>query len=177
MNDIVKEYGGGLFSLALESGMEQDILAEVRVLFPLFTDEYVRLLINPDIPKPERLSLVSDALDGRVNRYLSSFVKLMTERGIADDIRGCFTEYERLYYETSGIVRVTAESTVELSDAQKARLSEKLSAHVGHPVEITYVINRDLIGGMRLSYNNKLIDDSVAAKLKEIGERLSGVVV
>ena len=177
MNEIVMEYGGGLYSLAEESGLEKVILSETRMLSPLLTDEYVHLLINPDIPKSERIALISELLDGRVHEYLASFVKLMTERGIATEIRGCFEEYERLYYETSGIVRVTAESTVELTDAQKSRLADKLTAHVGHPVEIEYVINRALIGGMRLSYNNKLIDDSVASKLKEIGERLAGVVV
>ena len=177
MNEIIKEYGGGLFALAAEDGIEADILSELRALSPVFTEEYIHLLINPEIPKSERVSLVSDALDGRVHKYVSSFVKLMTERGVATEIKGCFEEFERLYYEASGIVRVTAESTVELTDSQKSRLSEKLSAHIGHPVEIEYLINRSLIGGMRLSYNNKLIDDSVSTKLKEIGERLSSVVV
>lgn len=177
MNEIVKEYGGGLYALAEEAGLEKVILSETRMLSPLFTDEYVHLLINPDVPKTERISLVGEILDGRVHQYVVNFVKLMTERGIANEIRGCFDEYERLYYEVSGIVRVTAESTVELSDAQKARLEEKLSSRVGCTVEVDYVINRALIGGMRISYNNKFIDDSTATKLKEIGERLSGVVL
>ena len=177
MNEIVKEYSSGLFALAHDDGIEASLLGEIRALSPLFTPEYVHLLINPEIPKSERIALVASALDGRVHKYLANFVKLMTERGLATEIRECFTEYEELYYETSGIVRVTAESTVELSDTQKSRLEEKLASHIGHPVEISYIINRSLLGGMRLSYNNRLIDDSVSTKLKEIGERLSGVVV
>lgn len=177
MNNTVIEYSAGLYMLAEESGKEGAILSEIRTLSPLFTDEYMRLLTNPDIPKTERVSLVSELLDGRVDEYLSNFVKLMTERGIATELRRCFTEYERLYYEASGIVRVTAESTVPLTDAQKEKLSSKLSAHIGHPVEMTYKINKTLIGGIRLSYNNRLIDDTVAAKIKQLGERLSGVVV
>ena len=177
MNEIVKEYGGGLYALAEESGLEKVLLSETRMLSPLFSDEYVHLLINPDVPKDERIAMIGELLNGRVNQYLTNFVKLMTERGIATEIRGCFDEYERLYYENTGVVRVTAESPVELTDPQKEKLEAKLSAHVGHEVEIEYVINTSLIGGMRLSYNNRLIDDSVATKLKEIGERLSGVVV
>ena len=177
MNEIVMEYGSGLFSLCSEEGIEKTVLSETRSLAPLFTDEYVRLLINPNIPKDERISLVAQSFDGRIHQYLSNFLKLMTERGLATEIRACFDEYERLYYETSGIVRVTAESTVSLTDAQKEKLEKKLSAHIGHPVEIDYRINGSLIGGMRISYNNKLIDDSVATKLREIGEKLSGTVV
>lgn len=177
MNGIVEEYSRGLFALAEEEKTERLLLDETRALSPLFTDEYVHLLINPNIPKEERVALISEALDGRVNGHLASFVKLMTERGHATEIRDCFKEYERLYYETSGIVRVTAESTVELTDAQKKKLAEKLSAHVGGDVEITYVINRSLIGGMRLSYGGRLIDVSVKKKLDEISARLSGTVV
>ena len=177
MDQIVNEYASGLFSLAQENGLEKDLLVEIRALSPLFSKEYVHLLVDPNICKSERVALVAEALDGKAHEYISNFVKLLTERGIATEINACFREYERIYYETSGIVRVTAESTIELTDAQKKKLEAKLSAHVGHPVEMTYAINRTLIGGMRLSYNNKLIDDSVAAKLAEIAEKLSGVVI
>lgn len=177
MNEIVKEYGTGLFALAHEDGIEKELLGEVRAISPLFTAEYVRLLINPKIPKEERVSLVSAALDGRVSTYVSNFVKLMTERGLAGNITECFAEYERLFYSSNGIVRVTAESPVGLTDEQKSRLSAKMSAHLGAPVEITYLINSALIGGMRLMYDNRLIDSSVASKLREIGEKLSSVVI
>ena len=177
MNEIVKEYSSGLFALAAEERTEDAILGELRLLAPLFTDEYVHLLINPNIPKDERIALVAETLDGRVDPYVASFVKLLTERGLATEIKDCFKEYERLWYENSGVVRVTAESTVPLTDAQREKLEKKLSSHIGHPVEVTYVINRALLGGMRISYDNKLIDDSAATKLREIGERLSGVVL
>lgn len=177
MNEIVKEYGTGLFALAHEDGIEKELLSEARAISPLFTAEYIRLLINPKIPKEERVSLVSAALDGRVSTYVSNFVKLMTERGLAGSITECFAEYERLYYSSNGIVRVTAESPVGLTDEQKSRLGAKMSAHLGAPVEITYLINSELIGGMRLMYDNRLIDSSVASKLREIGEKLSSVVI
>lgn len=177
MNEIVKEYGAGLFALAHEDGIEKKLLDEARAISPIFTGEYVHLLINPKIPKEERVSLVSAALDGRVNTYVANFVKLMTERGLADSITECFAEYERLYYSSNGIVRVTAESPVALTDEQKSRLTAKMSAHLGAPVEITYLINSALIGGMRLMYDNRLIDSSVASKLREIGEKLSSVVI
>ena len=177
MNEIVNEYGSGLFALAEEEKLTVQFLHQVRVLAPLFTDEYVHLLINPDIAKEERVALVGEALAGQVHTYLVNFVKLMTERGLATEIKPCFAEYERLYYETTGIVRVTAESAVALTDDQKARLESKLASHLGHPVEVSYRITPALLGGMRLSYNNKRIDSSVASRLKEIGDRLAGITV
>lgn len=177
MNEVITEYGRGLFSLAYEEGLEKEILSEIRIISPMMTDEYVHLLIDPEISKAERIALVEDAFGGRTHEYLTNFVKLMTERGIASEIQGCFREFERLYYETSGIVLVKAESTVELTDAQKEKLVEKLEKYLASKVEITYSLNPALIGGMRLSYNNKLIDDSISSKLKVISDRLSGTTV
>lgn len=177
MNEITNEYGRGLYSLAEEEHAEESMLSEIRAVSSLFTGEYVRLLINPDIPKKERVALVGEALDGRVSCHLSNFVKLLTERGLASEIKGCFGVFEGLYYETKCIVRVRAESTVPLTDDQKTRLEEKLSSHIGRPVEVSYAITPSLIGGMRISYDNKLIDDSVMTKLREIGEKLSGLTL
>ena len=109
MNVITNEYGRGLYSLAEEKNIVEGMLNEIRAVSSLFTQEYIHLLINPDIPKDERISLVGNALDGRVCDYLSNFVKLLTERGLASEIKGCFDVFEDLYYESNNIVRVTAE--------------------------------------------------------------------
>lgn len=177
MGEINKEYGGGLFALAVEEGIAEGMLAEIRQLIPLFTPDYLHLLINPAIPKEKRVALVGELLDGRVHPYLANFVKLMTERRLAGDIPACFAEYESLYYDTFGIIKARAESAVELTDAQKEKLQKKLEANTGKKVEIEYVIDETLIGGMRVLLNGRLFDDSVKMKLKEIGGILSDTVV
>ncbi len=177
MNDTAREYGGGLFALALEENAADEILEESRALRTLFTREYTHMLIDPSVPKSQRVDMVSELLDGRVHPYLSNFVKLMTERRLVTEIGECFREYERLYYETFRIVRVRAESAVELSESQKKRLEEKLAKHTGTRIEITYEVVPSLIGGMRLVMDNRTIDDTVKARLTEIGAVLSDVVV
>ena len=108
---------------------------------------------------------------------MANFVKLMTERRLASELKGCFREFERLYYEHYKIVTVEAESAVELSESQKMRLEEKLRAHTGCRIEVKYSINKNLIAGMRLFYNNREIDDSIKSRLTEIGAVLSDTVV
>lgn len=177
MNEIIKEYGEGLFALAVEEGLCDVILDEIRMIAPLMTAEYTRLLINPNLPKEKRIEIAGELLDGRVHKYVANFVKLMTERRLASELKGCFREFERLYYEHFKIVTVEAESAVELSEAQKMRLEEKLRAHTGCRIEVKYSINKNLIAGMRLFYNNREIDDSIKSRLTEIGAVLSDTVV
>ena len=173
MNEIVKEYAAGLFALAREEHEEDRLLAETRALAPLFTREYARMLTDPELPKSERIRLVGEALDTRVSPHLSSFVKLMTERSLASEIRACFAEYENLWCEAFGVVRVRAESAVELSDRQKAALEARLCEKLGKRVLAEYAVDPSLIGGMRIFYDNRRIDDTVKNRLAEIAQRLA----
>jgi len=177
MNDTAREYGGGLFALAVEENAADVILEESRALRKLLTREYTHMLIDPTVPKSRRVELVGELLDGRVHVYLANFVKLMTERRLVSEIDGCFREFERLYYETFRIVRVRAESAVELSGDQKKRLEAKLTKHTGSRIEISYAVDPSLIGGMRLVMDNRTIDSTVKARLTEIGAVLSDTVV
>ncbi len=177
MSELSNEYGTGLFMAARRAENTREILAESRELSRLITKDYIGLLSNPDIPKTERVSLVSELLDGRVQPYLANFVKLLTERGIVAEIFDCFAEYERLYYEHHEIVRVKAESAVELSAAQRQKLYERLKSRTGHEVEIEYVVRPEALGGMKLSYDNRLIDSTIKSKLGELGARLSDTVI
>ena len=109
--------------------------------------------------------------------YLVNFMKLMTERRLADEISESLGEFIAMYYEKAGIVRVKAESAFPLDDEQKKRLTEKLEKNTGARVEIEYVIDPALIGGMKLDFGNRRIDGSVRAKLHRVGEMLSDAAV
>ena len=177
MNEIVKEYAAGLFALAEEEGVAEQILGEGHALAPLFDREYARLLINPDLPKERRIALVGEALDGRAHPHLANFAKLLTERGLATEIAACFAEYERLWCEANGVVRVRCESAVELTEAEREKLHFKLEAHIGKIVEIEYFVVPKLVGGIRLLYDGHRIDETVRKKLLDIGSRLSRTIV
>ncbi|MBE6542528.1 MAG: ATP synthase F1 subunit delta [Ruminococcaceae bacterium] len=177
MNETSREYGAGLFALAEEYGIEEEILENINVLSEYFTDEYIHILLNPGIPKNERIGLVRELLDGKFNEYVVNYVMLMTERGRASSIKESFAEYEKLYLEKFAVVKVKAESAYPLTDSQKEKLEEKLKKLTGRRPILEYVLNPSLIGGMRLAYDNRSIDDSVQTKLKEIGAVLADTTV
>lgn len=177
MKEKVKEYGGGLFELAVSEGLEEVLLSEVRTLRPLMSAEYLHLLTTPAVPRSERLGLVSEAMDGRVHPYLASFVKLVTERGMAMSIPDLFDEYERRYLERHGIISVSVESAVPLTETQRERLVSRLEAHTGKRLDMTYHVVPELLGGVRLSFDDRLADGTARAALKRLSDALSETVL
>lgn len=177
MSEISVAYGAGLFAAALSAGVDGEILFESRILGKLLTAEYLRLLSNPDIAKSERIGLIGELTDGRVQPYLASYMKLMIERSLAFEITASFAEYELLYYEHHAIVKVRAESAVPLANLQKKALHEKLTARTGKSVEIEYKVDPSLLGGVRISYAGRLIDGTVKKRLGELASTLADTVV
>ncbi|MBO4931981.1 MAG: ATP synthase F1 subunit delta [Clostridia bacterium] len=177
MKEIVKEYGGGLYELAVDEGLEEVLLEQTRALRGILEPSYLHLLTTPGISKTERVGLAAEALDGRVHPYLANFVKIMVERGNAYEIPGCFDEYEQRYFRHHGIIRAKAESAVPLTDAQREKLTARLEARTGKKIELTCVVVPGLIGGIRLSFDNRLIDDTAHTKLKTIAGSLADAVL
>ncbi len=175
MSDVSKEYGGALFELACGEGLDFELLNELLVLKDIFdkNPKYLKFLSTPDIPKTERLQAVSEAFDGKVHEYVSSFLKLMTERGHAGHISECITEYENMYYEHKGLVVAKIESAVELTDAQKSAILTKLERRLGSDVVLKCSVDPTLLGGVRILAKDALYEGSVRSKLNKLRKDLS----
>lgn len=179
MSEAVKEYGRALMDLALEAEAADTLLYETRTVRRLFCENpaYGRLLTDPQIPKAERLGLIDEAFGRGFHPYLVNLLKMMTERGYALTIPALMAEYERLYCETFGIVEATVASAVPLTEEQKLRLTEKVSAITGCMVSLRCKVDPALIGGVRLSVQNTLFEGSIRAKLNELRGQLQSLTI
>ena len=179
MNDLVREYGGALFELAEDEKQADEILSQTRAIKDFFgrDSDYVRLLSSPNIAIEERIGAVCEAFDGKVNKFISSFIKLMTERGYARYIADSFGEYERRYLEKNNISVVTVRSAVALSDAQKSALIEKLEKKTGKKIELEAKVDPSLIGGISVYVDGKLYDGTVSAHIDKIRRALYDISI
>ena len=117
MADTVREYGKALYELSCEEGLESEFLGELRVVSGIIAENpgFITLLSAPNIPKSERMQVIDNAFSGRIHEYICSFMKLMTKRGHSRYILPCFREYERLWYEYSGIAVADVTTAVPLT--------------------------------------------------------------
>ncbi len=179
MTEAAKEYGGALFALAEEEGITDQILADVRSVRGMLAEEpgYIKLLSTVSILKSERVELIDQAFSGNVHPYLCSFLKLLTERGHSSTILDCCDVYERLYCEANHIIRGEVVSAMPLTEEQKQRLQETLNRRTGKNVEITYEIDPSLIGGMKVTVDSMLLEDTIRARLDHFRNKLDKITL
>lgn len=170
-----KEYAEALFALSLEEGLETDISGALTVLKQVIDDnpEYIGLLSSPAIPMKERMALIDEALEGSVE-YVISFVKLICEKGHAQILPMAVDEYFKLVDAFSGKAKATVYSAIELDDKQKKAVCLKLEKLTGKQPEPVYVIDKSLIGGLKIETEGKVYDGSIRHRLLDVKDVIIG---
>lgn len=172
-------YGEALYDLAKAESLSDDILKQLQVLSQSFDREpdFLRLLCAPALSKQERCGILDESLGGHVHPYVLNFLKILTEKGYARQFPQCVKAYRERYNADNGILPVTAITATALSEKQAEKLTQKLSQLTGKTVELTNRIDAAVLGGIRLQYSGKQLDDTVRHRLDAIRDTLKNTAL
>lgn len=170
MNDIGKEYGAALFMLASEENARDEYEASLEKLKDIFKEmpDYLSFLASPGISLGERLSAIETAFADVLPANVLSFVQLMCEKGRIDNFFEAAEEYKSLLEASKHISCAKVTSAVELEEGEKIKLIEKLTAMSGGEVNIEYVIDSSIMGGLIVELDDKIMDGSLRNRLREV---------
>ncbi|MCD7858724.1 MAG: ATP synthase F1 subunit delta [Firmicutes bacterium] len=163
-------YGGALYTLAKDEGVVDVIREEIDVLEQCFRSqpEYLRLLSTPNLSKEERVQVADDALGGKINKFHLSFLKILAEDGHAQYYPDCCETYRAMYNADHHILTVIVVSAVPLTSGQCDALRARLEELTGQSIALTNKVDARVIGGLRLDYDGKRLDATVASRLEQL---------
>ena len=179
MTDAGSVYGLALYQLATEESLAKSIGEELSVLQEAFRAEpdFIRLLSSPNLSKAERCQILDDSFRGKVHPYVLNFLKILTEKGYMRHFSDCCEAYIQQYNTDNGILSVTAVTAVALSSAQQDKLSAKLAQITGKEIQLRNRIDPKILGGIRLDYDGKRLDNTVSHRLDTIRDLLKNTVL
>jgi F-type H+-transporting ATPase subunit delta len=102
-------------------------------------------------------------------------VKLAVSELIAKKPRGymgILSHFQRLVRLDVERRAAVAESAAPLPDALAQSVRAGLVKRYGDGVSVTFAVNKDLIGGLRIKVGSDVFDGSVRARLNELEEKL-----
>ena len=179
MTEVGNVYGESLYELAKEENLTQEIGSQLKVLQQSFRQEpdFGKLLSSPNLTKAERCQILDDSFRGSVHQYVLNFLKILTEKGYMRHFSYCCDAYLEHYDQDNGILRVNAVSAVALTEAQKDKLTQKLSRITGKEIALRNRIDPAVLGGIRLDYDGQRLDDTVSHRLDAIRDLLDKTVL
>ena len=179
MTETAKMYGGSLYDLAAEEGLETRILGELDEAVDLLkaNPDYLRLLSTPSIPKKERCGLLDEALRDQVHLYVLNFLKILCEKGTLRELSGCARAYRIRYNEAHGILEATATTAIAMTPAQEQSLHTRLEALTGKTIDLKTKVDPKVLGGIRLDIEGTELDGTVQNRLAALRKNIALVTL
>jgi F-type H+-transporting ATPase subunit delta len=164
----------GLRALALTAD-DVDIDGELFTLERAVksTPEVELALGNPAAPVASRLALVDRLLANAAEptRIIAQhLVQLPRGRRIIESLQ----DAERQVAEARDRLVAVAHAAKPLTDAQVSALEERLAGAYGRKIVVNQVLDPALIGGVRVTIGDDVIDGTVRTRLEDLRLRLAG---
>ncbi|MCT7949437.1 ATP synthase F1 subunit delta [Ancylothrix sp. C2] len=175
-SEIVEPYAQALMSVAKTHNLADRFGDEVRALVSALegSADLSQFLANPFIKVADKKAVLQRIVGDESHPFLRNFLMLLVDKGRILFIEGIGKQYLALLRELNQTVLAEVVSAVELNDAQKESVKQRVQNITGaRSVDLQTTIDPDLIGGVIIKVGSQIIDASLRGQLRRIGVRLA----
>lgn len=171
-----RRYARAIFELAREDGQVDEWARRVGAVHDVLGQPEARaVLTNPTIPARRREEAAVALLGDDADPGSRNLARLLVGANRLNELDGIVEEYGRLVDDAAGRVRATVTTAVPLGEGDAGRLAGQLSARLGSEVRLDREVDPRIVGGLVLRVGDRVIDASVAARLRQLRSRLANV--
>lgn len=131
------------------------------------------VISSPRVERTQLAGLLGDMLGGQAKPQQFNFIRVLVENQrllLAPEIAAIF---ETLKAEAEKTVNVVVDSAFELSAAQQEKIASSLKRRMGREIKLVCQVNKELLGGVVIRAEDKVIDCSARTRLGEMANALA----
>jgi len=173
-SSVAAVYGEALYELAEQAGEIDAVAEEVAALAELLDQqpELTRLLASEAIASEAQRQSLRRVFEGQVGDLLWRFIQVVHQKGRFAELGGLLRAFLRIRDERAGVIEVEAWVAGE-HDA--ATLAQDLGGALGGGVKLHAHRDDALIGGLKIRIGDRVLDGSVATRLRLLRRHLVDV--
>jgi F-type H+-transporting ATPase subunit delta len=174
MEEIARVYARALFEVA----DERDVLDTVHDQLAEFTQamhdsrELATFFFSPYFSATEKKAGLERAVTDP-SPELDNFLQALIERHRMPAIFRIRSEFDVLWDEARKLLPVQIISAVALDDATTQSLVDRIGSQVDRHIELSSVVDPDIIGGIVLRVGNVIMDASIRARLELLRKQVA----
>jgi len=165
-----KRYAKSLLDLAVETNKLEEVYKDMTdVSNTVKGSRELRLLLQSPIIKPDaKAKVLGEIFSSQVSDLTKSFINIVTEKGREGVLEGIGDAFI-LQYKAHKNLAIAEVITASPLDAEtKVKVDEVIGKIANSEAEIKETVKPEIIGGFIVKVGDKMIDASVASKLKEL---------
>jgi F-type H+-transporting ATPase subunit delta len=167
---LAKRYARALLELALEKGNETKVREDMHLVSDVCESnrDFRRLLLKPGINSDKKQSIIKEIFGKIIQELSMSFLLLIASKRREVFIDEIAKNYIGIYMENKGIKTATIETVVKIDDDTKEAIIKLLAERTKNKIEVVEVINVNLVGGFKLTFDNKQYDTSIQNEIRKL---------
>lgn len=175
---VSKTYGDALFELAMEADHLDEMWSEVKEVDQIIrkNNDLAKLMNHPKIVKEEKIKILENIFQDRISMELLGLMRMLVSKNHYEDMESVFEYFTAQVKEYKNIGTAHVVSALPLNVLQEGQIKSKLLQTTKYvEFDITYSVDKELIGGMVIRIGDRVVDSSIKTKLSQLSRELSKI--
>jgi F-type H+-transporting ATPase subunit delta len=176
---VAKRYAVALFNAAVKMDIADQVDGDVDSFNALLesNDDFRNFMHSPQVLTEDKKDLIVKAIADRSSGLFMNFVMLLIDKKRLEHFDEIAEGYRYLFEQLQGVVEVKAITAVPLERDLELKTVEKLEGQTGKHIRLAKVTDPEIIGGMILIVEDKIIDGSIRNQLGTLKKDLCALKV
>lgn len=173
LTTVARPYAEAVFRLAKETGSLVAWSESLAGLAQIASNKDAQAVVaNPKFTVSQVQALLLELLGKNVNPQVTNFIVTVLENRRFLVLPYIAAQFEELKAANEGRVDALVESAFALTDAQLIELTATLSQQLNRKVNAEVTVDATLIGGVKVTIGDLVVDASVRGKLSTLAASL-----
>lgn len=167
---VANRYAKALFDLSLEKNTLDQVKNDMELIISVFQQnkEFRILLKSPIISKEKKENILKAIFENRLQQISYFFMIIITRKNREAILESITQQFVVLYKKYKNIITARLDTAFKLNQVMKNNVSDLLSKQTSCEIELIHHVDKDLIGGFILSYDDKQYDASIKKQIKKL---------
>lgn len=170
---ITVRYATALFELGKEKEELDRLYSDSRLLLDhcLSVKDFCAFINNPVVKPSQKKTLINKVLASEQHPLILKFVNLVIDKNREPFLGDMIRYFEHLYKKYKGIKSVQIITATGLEKSYLEELRGYLEREFGAPVEMEAKVKPEIIGGLIMVVDDKIIDNSIVHQMRLIKQK------
>jgi len=173
---VSKVYGDAYVSVVSEKNNLIDALEEIKSVKNILLEnvEIIELLDSPKMDDEEKIDFIKGIFENHISVDSMGFLLTIIEKKRQAELLPILDYVIDCIKELLLIGKATITTALELDDAKKERIVDELlkTSHY-KSLEVEYVVDNSIIGGIVIRIGDRVVDSSVKTRIEKMRKMLS----
>ena len=156
--------------LAGETGHYDEVANDMRLVSRVCAENRVLNTVfnNPTILEVKKRAIVADLFGEKVCSESLAFLNFVVKKNRSVNLRGIADAYLDMYRESKNIILSKLTTAFEVDESVKQEVSKLVGTHTGKGVELETKVDKSIIGGLMVEFNNTMFDGRVSSRIAKL---------